>query len=415
VNRSLHNIIIGTRSYYTDQDELKKIVFKGEKMYSLTSDYAAELLGACDPPCISLYQPTHRHHPENQQDPIRFRNLIKELEESLLRRYPAQEIRLILEPFRALADDHDFWNHALDGLAVLGARGFFRVYTLQRSVAELVVVADSFHTKPLMSNLQSADRYQVLGVSRQEIKLFEGNRDALDEIELAQGVPRTITEALGEELTEPHQTVASYGGVGGQQSPMHHGHGGKESEIDMDAERFFRAVDRGILEHHSRPSGLPLILAALPEHHHMFHKVSANPFLIEDSIAIHPDALSSIDELRQRAWQVFEPHYQARLAALVEEYGRASANDLSHDKLSHIAKAVVDGRVATLLIEADREVPGRLDAATGDIKLADSADTEVGDLLDDLGALVLKMGGKVVIVPTERMPTETGVGAIYRY
>jgi hypothetical protein len=29
----------------------------------------------------------------------------------------------------------------------------------------------------------------------------------LDEIEPAQGVPRTITEALGEELTEPHQTV----------------------------------------------------------------------------------------------------------------------------------------------------------------------------------------------------------------
>ena len=27
-----------------------------------------------------------------------------------------------------------------------------------------------------------------------------------------QDVPRTITEALGEELTEPHQTVASYGG-----------------------------------------------------------------------------------------------------------------------------------------------------------------------------------------------------------
>ncbi|MFH1084312.1 MAG: hypothetical protein V1772_00925 [Chloroflexota bacterium] len=384
-------------------------------MYSLTSDYAAELLDACDPPCLSLYQPTHRHHPENQQDPIRFRNLIKELEESLLQRYTAQEIQPILAPFRALADDRDFWNHTLDGLAVLGARGIFRVYRLQRPVAQLVVVADSFHTTPLMRNLQSADRYQVLGVSRQEIKLFEGNRDALDEIDLAQGVPRTITEALGDELTEPHQTVASYGGMGGEHSPMHHGHGGKESEVDMDAERFFRAVDRGILEHHSQPSGLPLILAALPEHHHMFHNVSANPFLIEDSIAIHPDALSSTDELRQRAWQVFEPHYQARLAALVEEYGRASANGLGHDKLSHIAKAVVAGRVATLLIEADREVPGRLDFATGTIRLADPADPEVDDLLDDLGALALRTGGKVVIVPTEGMPTETGIAAIYRY
>ena len=383
-------------------------------MDSLKEDYAAGLLEACEPPCLSLYQPTHRHHPENQQDPIRFRKLVKVLEESLLQRYPTDEIRPLLDPFLALADDHDFWNHTLDGLAVLGARGMFRVYRLQRPVSELVVVADSFHTKPLMQILQSADRYQILGLSRQEIKLFEGNRDALDEIEPAHGVPRTITEALGEELTESHQTIASYGGVGGSHSPRHHGQGGKASEVDSDAERFFRAIDRGILEHHSQPSALPLILATLPEHRHMFQQVSHNPFLLVEGIDIHPDALP-IDELRQRAWQVFEPHYLARLAALVEEFGRARSQDLGHDELARVARAVAVGRVATLLIEADREVPGRIDAATGDVEFEDLAPLEIDDALDDLGALALKMGGEVVIVPTERMPTETGIAAIYRY
>ncbi|HUU38046.1 MAG TPA: hypothetical protein VMW46_07580 [Candidatus Desulfaltia sp.] len=381
---------------------------------SLNNDYAAGLWDACEPPCLSLYQPTHRHYPENQQDPIRFRNLVKALRESLLQKYATPEIQPLLDPFLALADERDFWNHTLDGLAVLGARGMFRVYRLQRSVAELVIVADSFHTKPLMRILQSAGRYQVLGLSRQEIKLFEGNREALDEIEPAPGVPRTITEALGEELTEPHQAVASYGGVGGSHSPMHHGHGGKESEVDIDAERFFRAVDRGILEHHSQPSSLPLILATLPEHRQLFHQVSHNPFLMDEGIDIHPDALPS-DELRQRAWQVVEPHYLARLAALVEEFGRARSKDLGHEDLAHVTKAVVAGRVATLLIEADRRVPGRIDAVTGAIEFGDLAHPDVDDVLDDLGTLALKMGGQVVIVPTEQMPTETGIAAIYRY
>lgn len=383
-------------------------------MNSFDKDYAAGLLEGCEPPCLSLYQPTYRHRPENQQDPIRFRNLVKALRESLLQKYPAHEIQPLLDPFLALADDRDFWNHTLDGLAVLVARGIFRVYRLQRPVAELVVVADSFHTKPLMRILQSAGRYQVLGLSRQEIKLFEGNRDALDEIEPAQGVPRTMTEALGEELTEPHSTVSSYGGVGGSASPMHHGHGGKESEVGIDEERFFRAVDRGILEHHSRPTALPLILATLPEHRQLFHQVSHNPFLMDEGIDIYPDALP-IDELRQRAWQVVEPHYLARLAALVEEFGRARSKDLGHEDLAHVAKAVVAGRVATLLIEADREIPGRVDAATGDIEFDDLAHPEVDDVLDDLGALALKMGGQVVIVSTEQMPTDTGIAAIYRY
>jgi len=41
----------------------------------------------------------------------------------------------------------------------------FRVYRLQRPVPELAIVADSFHTKPLLRILQSADRYQVLALT----------------------------------------------------------------------------------------------------------------------------------------------------------------------------------------------------------------------------------------------------------
>ncbi|MBA3611425.1 MAG: hypothetical protein H0W49_00625 [Nitrospirales bacterium] len=385
-----------------------------QKRTLLTSDLIAELVSDHQPPCLSLYQPTHRRHPENQQDPIRFRNLVKELETSLRQKYPAVETRLLLEPFEALAHDHDFWTHTHDGLAVLAAQGLFHVFRLQRPVAELAVVADSFHTKPLRRFLQSVDRYQVLGLSLQKIRLFEGNRDALDEIDLVPGVPRTITEALGDELTDPHSTVASYGGVGGASAPMHHGHGGKNAEIDIDADRFFRAVDRAVLEHYSRPSGLPLILAALPEHHHRFHNISHNQFLMAEGLTINPDALA-IDELPKRIWEVIEPQYQARLAKLADEYAVAKSHELGSDDLTQVAQAAAAGRVATLLIEANRQIAGRLDCATGEVKLADLSHPQVDDLLDDLGELVEKMGGRVLIIPAERMPGRTGLAATYRH
>jgi hypothetical protein len=382
---------------------------------TLEKDYADGLLDTCDPPCLSLYQPTHRHHPDNQQDPIRFRNLVRDLEESLQKQFSKDEIQPLLEPFIALAEDRDFWNHTFDGLAVLGSKSTFRVYKLQRPVVALAVVAESFHLKPLVRILQSADRYQVLGLSLKEAKLFEGNRDSLDEIEMAEGVPRSMGEALGDELTEARQTVASYGGVGVGHAPMHHGHGGRKTEAAIDAERFFRAVDRALLEQHSQPSGLPLILAALPEHHHLFHDISANPFLIQESIAIHPDALASIEELRQMSWQVLEPHYQARLAALVEEFSNAKSAGLADDDPAQVARAIVDGRVAKLLIEARREVPGRINDATGDIEFDRLDQPGVNDLLDDMGSLAQKKGGHVVILPKEKMPTTSGIAAIYRY
>jgi hypothetical protein len=122
-----------------------------------------------------------------------------------------------------------------------------------------------------------------------------------------------------------------------------------------------------------------------------------------------------VDELRQRAWKILEPRYLARVAALVEQFGTAEAQGLGDGELAPVAKAISAGRVATLLIEANREIPGRVDPATGDIAFADLADPEIDDVLDDLGTLALKMGGEVAILTSDQMPTETGIAAIYRY
>ncbi len=35
-------------------------------MDSLIDDYTAGIFGSQEPPCLSLYQPTHRHHPDSR-------------------------------------------------------------------------------------------------------------------------------------------------------------------------------------------------------------------------------------------------------------------------------------------------------------------------------------------------------------
>ncbi len=354
--------------------------------HSFDQDAVVELLNVEDTPCVSIYQPTHRQHPDNQQDPIRFRNLVKEATSALQQRLDDTAVNALLKPLNALAADQEFWNCTLGGLAVL------RAY-------------------------QPADRFQVLALSRQEIKLFEGSRYALDEVVRHPDVPRTLEAALGTELTEPHLTVSSYGGVGKQQSAMHHGHGGKPLEADIDAERFFRVIDRALYEHHFRAAGLPLILATLPENGQLFREISRNQFLVPDGIDGNPFALST-EDLRERARQVVQRAQRQRLdqlIELIEQFGTAMAQQRGDGELANVARAVVAGRVATLMVEADREIPGRIDANTGSVETKSLADPETDDALDDLGALTLKMGGQLVIVPGNRMPTDTGLAAIYRY
>ncbi|MBC7228864.1 MAG: hypothetical protein H5T74_00530 [Actinobacteria bacterium] len=377
------------------------------------SVYIAGLLSEFDPPCMSIYMPTHRHHPDNQKDLILFRNLVKDLERSLRREYPAREAKPLLEPFEALAGDRAFWNNTLDGLAIFAAPGFFRVLRLQSPVVELAVVARSFHVKPLLRIYQSADRYQVLCINRNEIKLYEGNRYALDEIEPAPEVPRTRAQGIGESRSEPHLTVASYGkGVEGP--AMYHGHGSRKDEVGKETERFFRIIDGAVMEHHSLPSGLPLILAALPEHQGMFRKISKNPLLLEAGIERDPYALSP-EEFRELAWKVYEPRYNAEMEGYIEEFRKARTAGLTAEDLGSVARSAVASGIATLLVEADRHIPGRLDEKTGRIGRASLEHPEVDDLLDDLSELVLKRGGRVIVTPGELMPTKTGVAAIRRF
>ncbi|HEY8519907.1 MAG TPA: hypothetical protein VIN61_07500 [Gammaproteobacteria bacterium] len=382
-------------------------------MRPLTTDVLRALLDDAEPPCVSLYQPTIRTHPERQQNAIRYRNLLRSMERSLTDKYPARAVRPLLERFQALAEDNAFWTSRTEGLAILASPARFDVFDLQRSVPERVVVADSFHLKPLLRVVQSADRYHMLGLTRGAVKLYEGNRDVVDEVEL-EGVPATIEEALGTEHTERSESFWSVGPFHGRKGgiAIHMGSGQRKDDVGIDAERFFRAVDRAILERYSRPSGLPLLLVGLPENLAVFREVTRNPQVMDVAIEVDPDSLTR-EELRTRAWREIEPFYLGRLEELTDRYRLERSRGLGGDDLEEIARAAVAGRVDTLLVEAERFVPGRIDPDTGDV--AEGDDSATDDLLDDLAETVLRMKGEAIVVPAERMPSDTGAAAIYRF
>lgn len=384
-------------------------------MELLTKELIQELLVADHLPSLSLYMPMHKQRSESSQNKILFKNLVKQMEESLKQKYLADEIRRFLEPIKTLENNNSVWNNGYGGLAVFSAEGVFRVVGLHQSVEELAIVADSFHTKPLRKYLQSLENYHVLGLNLHGICLFEGNRHSLIEVKFSDDIPKTITDALGDESSERNLTYGFYGGIGGGKSPMYHGHGDKNEETEKDAEKYFRVVADAIHEHYSKPSGWPLILMALPEHHNLFQKVNKNPLLLSNGISINPSSIS-IEKLSNMAWEIMEPEYNQRLDGMISKFEQAKADGKGSDDYKDIAIAAVEGRVDTLIVEADRIIPIRItDLITGETKKKDISNPKVDDLLDDMGELVVKMGGEVMVIPKPKMPSETGLAAILRY
>ncbi len=370
---------------------------------------------AATPPCCSLYMPTHRNLPERDQDRVRYRNLVAELTKMATSRHGEDVAAAVLAPLHELGAKHDFWKGTQDGLAIFAAPDLFEVFILQRPVPERAFCADSFHTKPLRRIIQSADRFALLGITRTHIRFFAGNRDRLDPLPVPVGIPRTIEEALGGELTQPSLTSAGHvsGGPRGGGATFH-GHGARADEVDLDTERFFRVVAKAVAEKFSHHNALPLILVGLAEHHATFRAVSHNPQLQAEGIAVNPDAVD-METLRQRAWDIIGPHYVQRLGALVERYGDHKAHGKGDDDVSAVAVAAVHGRVRTLLVDADVVIPGVLDRDTGAVTAVEQTIAGVDDLLDDIAEVVTARGGEVVIVPSQQMPSATGLAAIYGY
>jgi hypothetical protein len=357
-------------------------------MPTLCPDYLARTLNASESPCVSIFQRTHRRHPDNAQDAIRFKNLIKEVEDSLNQKYAVREVRALMEPLQKLQENAAFWNHTLDGLAVLASPARFNVFKLARQVPDFAVVADSFHVKPLVRYVQSADRFHVLALAEDKVALFEGNRYALDPAD----VPEMTGAIRPPAPSDPRAEKVRGEGIAG----------------------YYRIVDGAVNEHVSKPAGVPLVLAALAENAAAFRGVSKNQHLLADTIVGDPFAIDA-NALRERAWKIIEAHYIARLEKLSQDFGTASSRQQGTSDLSDAAKAAVAGRIGLLLIDADQVQPGRIDAATGAIQPADLSNPKVDDKLDDLAEIVLKAGGAVICVPSERMPTKTGLAAIYRF
>ncbi len=382
-------------------------------MYKITNEFPNELISRSkEGPCVSIYQSTERHSLTDKQSIIKFKNALKAVEKSMEEKYSDKEIKEAMKPLLEIQEDRIFWNKAKEGVCVLSAEGETIVYNLKRPVPDLAVVANSFHIKPLIRNFQSADRYHLLGISRDEFQLFEGNRYGFEQVDLGEDVPNTLEEILGKDLTEPHLNVGAYGGVGG--TPMFHGHGGKKDEVEIDTERFFKYVDRFILNEYSQHERIPLVLVALDEHQGEFKKFSNNPYLLDKGISMNFEALD-IGQLRETFWKELEPLYIRKTKELIDRFETSRAQDLGSDDLAQVARASIENRVDTILVEADREINGKLNKETGEIIDGHIENPIFDDLLDDLAEKVLRNNGEVVILPKERMPSDTGVAAIYRF
>lgn len=361
---------------------------------------------------VSLYMPTHRVGQEQQQDPIRLKNLLAEAETKLLANgLRRSEVERLMRPAEELLWKDGFWRYQADGLAIFLSNGFSVIYRLPAEFEELLVIANNFHIKPLLPLLGRGGKFYILGLSLNRVRLFHGTPDTIREITLS--FPTSMDEALWMDEPERYLNLHS-GSVSTRQGGIFHGHGIDEDE-KKNILRFFYSVDEG-LSTLIEDKTVPMILAGVEYLLPIYREATAYPNILEDSISGNPDK-EDLSKLHEQAWKIAKPIFEESQKKAFENYqqlkGQKSAQ-VTND-LSTAVKAAKFGQVETLFVPLGIQIWGRYDEANNKVILDSHPIPENDDLLDFAAAETILNSGQVFAVPREQMPDEGDLAAILRY
>lgn len=403
----------------------KSLVDKQMDLFTRQSLF--ELAAEREGPCISLYLPTERRGPDTQQGPIRLKNLLGQVETELAalgQRTPA--IEQLLAPAQALVTNNLFWQYQSDGLALLLAPGMLESYRLPLQFDETVMVNDRFYLKPLLTMLSSDGTFYLLALRQGGVRLLQGSRFSLAEIELGDDVPTSLAEALKYDDFETtlrfhiasRPSTGSNRGAPDRGAAMYHGQGGAADDANIKEQiiRFFRALDNGVRDLLTGSQQPPLVLAGIDYLRGLYRQVNQYNTLVDEEVVNDPEALTT-SELHQRAWAIVEPIFtKARQDAVDAYHHLAGSGDArAAQTIETIAPAAYFQRVDTLLMPHDLVQWGAFDAEANRVTLHPDRQPGDQDLIDFAALHTLQNGGTVYLVEPGNLPAGAQLAAILRY
>jgi hypothetical protein len=282
---------------------------------------------------------------------------------------------------------------------------------LSELTAELTVVSDRFHLKPLVAALARRVEFDVLAISRHSVRLVTVVGSRAVEARVPE-LPTSMPEALRWDDREPQLQSHSGNRAGrGQVTAAFHGQGSANDSSDVDLDRYLHLVDHAV-SHHRSGSTRPLVLAGVDDIVGVYRKLTRCAHVIDDHVAGNPDQLRT-DELADRA-RGFVPPSDADAESTARESFLAAAA-ATVDTVEQAVIAAAAGQVASVFVPADQECWGRYRAGHHVLEEHDTRGPGDHDLADVAATETLRHGGVAFVVPASDIPGGGTAAATLRY
>jgi hypothetical protein len=347
-------------------------------------------------PAVSIYAPTHRTYPDNQQDPVRVRNLVKEAKDRLAQESEDREATGALsETLDELVETIDF-EHGLDSVALFAGSGVAEVHYLPFRLEPRVTIDETFATRNLLYVLNRTPRYRVVLLSEKPARVFDGFSDYLE-------------EHVDGRFPLLNEGPSGEGPVKG--TPL--GHSGRRDERHRE---FFREVARRLGEIHAADP-LPIVLVGIVRYQAFFREVGRN---LADQVLAAVDGSydkTPAHELGALVWPRVLEWVEARKAERLEVLERAVGAGRSASGIEQVWRVAREGRGGQLLVEENYVQPARVsdDGMSIQIGKGPGGPGSLDDAVDEIVETVYSMGGEVSFVEPGSLEKHQKIALILRY
>lgn len=366
---------------------------------------------------ISIYMPTFRSGVDIRQNPIKFKQLLRVAEAELYdMEMTKAEVESFLNPATNLIDEIRFWQNQSDGLALFIHSGGVDYYRIPFEFKESVTIGQNIHIKPLLPLFTGNGQFNILALSKNQVRLFRCTRQNIKEVELLDAPDSMHDVQVDDDPGNNQERISNQTGKNQLVYNKVTQAQGNENDYERnELTRYFRAIDESLLEM-NKGDIVPLVLAGVEYLLPIYREKSNYPYIVEDFIRGNPELLNG-NELHKLAWEIVEPLFikDQRLAKEKYKQYHGQRNKLFANSLEKIIPAAFSGQIESLFLDRNSEQWGKYNHENNSIEIHAELIDGDEDLIEYASLLTLSRGGNVFSVSPEEIPDNSIVAAVLRY
>jgi len=370
-----------------------------------------------DEPCISIYVPTHRAG-NVQEDKLRFKNAISEAVEKLVegkmfqsRKFDKKEAQKFLTAANQLLKKDEFWLHLSDTLVVFMDDTRFEYYTVPIKTQGLVYIGSGFYLRHMLPIISEKEKFFLLALSQGELRFFSAHQHAITPVKISDLVPESI-----QDIVTKHQTSTLQSHSVGSNAALYHGQGARKDKKDTELVKYFREIDRGLMEMlHDESS--PMVIAGVDYLIPIYMEISNYPHILEEHISGNPEDDGPV-LLHEKAWDIVGKNFQEQQNEKKQAFTDYLIEGKASTDLKEIVAAAHAGKVESLYVDKDAGVSwGFHKQLTNHAVMIHKAQNDFNYCLLDYAAREThNNGGNVYSIAKDDLPdARVDLNAIFRF